>query len=77
MDIDFKNFLQVREDGVLMVRENTEKGYAEVMPGGVFDGSYLSSKTRRGRAIEGGMIAPTLTCACGTNLFIYEIEKEK
>lgn len=34
MDIDFKNFLQVREDGVLMVRENTEKGYAEVMPGG-------------------------------------------
>lgn len=31
---DLKDFVKVREDGVLMVRENTEKGYAEVLPGG-------------------------------------------
>lgn len=47
MDIDFKDFVQVREDGVLMVRENTEKGYAEVMPGG-----YSMVVIRRARPEE-------------------------
>lgn len=73
---DLKDFVQVREDGVLMVRENTEKGYAEVLPGGVFDGSYPSSKTRCGRSIARGLIAPTVRSSC-QNLFIYEIEKEE
>lgn len=45
----------------LRIREATEKGYAEVGIGGVFDASYPTSKTRRGRVQEGGAVCPTLT----------------
>jgi DNA (cytosine-5)-methyltransferase 1 len=38
----------------IRIREATEKGYAEVGIGGVFDASYPTSKTRRGRVQEGG-----------------------
>lgn len=38
----------------LRIREATEKGYAEVEVGGVFDASYPTSKTRRGRVQQGG-----------------------
>lgn len=38
----------------LRIREATEKGYAEVGIGGVFDASYPTSKTRRGRVQQGG-----------------------
>ena len=47
----------------IRIREATEKGYAEVEVGGVFDASYLTSKTRRGRVQQGGAICPTLTSA--------------
>ena len=47
----------------IRIREATEKGYAEVGIGGVFDASYPTSKTRRGRVQEGGLICPTLTSA--------------
>lgn len=32
--------------------------------GGVFDASYPTSRTRRGRVQEGGNICPTITCNC-------------
>ena len=38
----------------IRIREATEKGYAEVEVGGVFDASYPTSKTRRGRVQQGG-----------------------
>lgn len=45
----------------LRIREATEKGYAEVEVGAVFDASYPKSKTRRGRLQGGGKICPTIT----------------
>ena len=41
----------------IRIREATERGYAEVGIGGVFDASYPTSKTRRGRVQEGGRFA--------------------
>lgn len=58
------------------MKENTQIGYAEVEPNGVFDCSYPTSKTRRGRAIERGKIAPTLTCNCENSLLVYEVKDE-
>lgn len=49
----------------------TARGYAECEVGGVFDGSYPNSTTRRGRVQEGGKISPTLT-AEGEALNRYE-----
>lgn len=43
MDMQQREYLRLR------IREATEKGYAEVGIGGVFDASYPESKTRRGR----------------------------
>lgn len=45
------------------IKQATKNGYIECSVGGVFDGSYVSSKTRRGRVQGGGMIAPTLTAS--------------
>lgn len=53
------------------IPQATSKGYIEVGPGGVFDGSYPESKTRRGRVQEGGKVSPTLT-AGGEPPYFYE-----
>lgn len=45
----------------LLIRENNAKGYSYLQTNGVFDGARVESKTRRGRVIENGKIAPTLT----------------
>lgn len=50
-----------REPKVLRIPQATKKGYEEVCQGGVFDGNYPNSTTRRGRVQEGGNICPTLT----------------
>lgn len=42
----------------LRIPQATEKGYVEVEPGMCFDGSYPTSKTRRGRVIGGGQNLP-------------------
>lgn len=55
----------------LHIPQATSKGYIEVAPGGVFDGSYPESKTRRGRVQEGGKVSPTLT-AGGEPPYFYE-----
>ena len=54
----------------IRVPQATKQGYIEVEPGGVFDGAYPESTTRRGRVQEGGKVAPTL---CTSNeLSVYE-----
>jgi DNA (cytosine-5)-methyltransferase 1 len=58
-------------DSPLKVPQATARGYAECEVGGVFDGSYPNSTTRRGRVQEGGKISPTLT-AEGEALNRYE-----
>lgn len=47
----------------LRIRQATEKGYIEVPEGGVFDGTYATSLTRRGRVQGGGDISPTVTAS--------------
>lgn len=58
-------------DSPLKAPQATAQGYAECEVGGVFDGSYPNSTTRRGRVQEGGKISPTLT-AEGEALNRYE-----
>lgn len=48
----------------IKIPQATKKGYIEVGVDGVFDYSYPTSTTRRGRVQEGGAIAPTITCNC-------------
>lgn len=55
----------------IRIKEATEKGYAEVEVGGVFDASYLTSKTRRGRVQEGGAVCPAL-CAKEPEIYYFE-----
>lgn len=56
--------------GVLCIPQATKQGFIEVEPGGVFDGAYPKSTTRRGRVQEGGKVAPIL---CTSNeLCVYE-----
>lgn len=52
------------------IKQATKNGYIECAVGGVFDGSYLKSKTRRGRVQSGGNVCPTLTAS---NHDIYRI----
>lgn len=49
----------------------TKAGFLEVTPGMVFDGSYLTSKTRRGRIQGGGLVCPTL-CAGEPEIYYFE-----
>lgn len=58
----------------LRIRQATKKGYIEVPRGGVFDGSYLTSKTRRGRYQNG--LCPTLT-AGEPEIYYYEGIEER
>lgn len=43
------------------IKQATKQGFIECVVGGVADLSYPSSKTRRGRVQEGGLICPTIT----------------
>lgn len=47
----------------LRIRQATKKGYIEVPVGGIFDGTYTTSLTRRGRVQGGGEISPTITAS--------------
>ena len=53
----------------LKIRQATKKGYIEVPVGGCFDGSYMTSKTRRGRVIGGGADLPYFDGEPARNLF--------
>ena len=48
------------KDNNLRIKQATRKGYAEVLPGTIFDMSYPKSQTRRGRVQQNGKIAPTI-----------------
>lgn len=56
----------------LKIRQATKKGYVEVYPKGVFDCSYPTSKSRRGRVIQGGAIIPAITGQCESAFLVYE-----
>jgi DNA (cytosine-5)-methyltransferase 1 len=49
------------DNGVVQIKQATEKGYVECDVGGVADLSYPTSKTRRGRVQEHGQVSPALT----------------
>lgn len=53
----------------LRIRSNTARGYDLVRAGGVFDASYLTSSTRRGR-VQGtfGSISPTITSSAAEQI---------
>lgn len=55
--------LAIMEEKV-RIPQATRDGFIECEVGGVFDGSYPNSTTRRGRVQGGGSISPTLTCNC-------------
>ena len=59
---------------MIRIKQATKKGYIEMLDGGVFDGSYPTSKTRRGRVQGKGMICPALTAS---SMEIYRIEVRK
>lgn len=60
----------------LRIPQATEKGYIELEPGGLFDGSYPNSTTRRGRVQNNGKSSPTLT-ANGEPPNLYEGKVEQ
>jgi len=55
----------------LNIRQATKHGSIPIEIGGVLDGSFPSSKTRRGRVQDGGNVCPTIT---SQNNEIYRIE---
>ena len=54
------------------IKQATKQGFIECLVGGVADLSYPSSKTRRGRVQDGGLICPTITA---TETGICRIER--
>ena len=44
----------------MKIKQATKQRFAIVRPGGVFDYTFPSSKTRRGRVIDNGKVSPTL-----------------
>lgn len=72
---------------MILIKQATEQGYTPCEIGGVCDLSDTTSRTRRGRVIEQGRVAPTLTTENMPNVlemgskdfsnFIYEIDGEK
>ena len=55
----------------LRIPQAAKQGYIEVQEGGVFDGSYPNSTTRRGRVQDGGEVSPALLTS-GDNINRYE-----
>ena len=53
----------------LKIPQPTKKGYIEIEPNSVFDASYPSSKTRRGRVQGDGKICPSICCTGELLLF--------
>lgn len=55
----------------LKIRQATKKGWIECPIGGCFDGSFPTSKLRRGRVQGGGQICLTLM-AGEPEIYVYE-----
>lgn len=59
----------------IKIRQATKLGYIEMIPGGVADLSFPTSKTRRGQVEEEGALAPTITTTGG--LYKMDYDKEE
>ena len=62
-ETDRRPFLEVVNDGernVLRIRQATEQGYIECLPGGVADLAYPTSQLRRARVKDDGRVASVL-----------------
>lgn len=57
------------------IKQATKQGFIECVVGGAVDLSYPTSKTRRGRVQEGGLICPTIT-AQNTGICIIECARK-
>lgn len=57
----------------MKIKQATKQGFAIVRPGGVFDYTFPSSKTRRGRVIDNGKVSPTLE----TTSTVAKLESEE
>lgn len=66
LDLISNCLTQVQKDNLVMekvfIKQATKKGFIECELNGVADLSFPDSKTRRGRVVENGSIAPTLQC---------------
>ncbi len=63
-------------DGFITVKQATKTGYVCVYPNSIFDLSYPTSKTRRGRLQKGGQLCPTLTATQGEILYFEPFKEE-
>jgi hypothetical protein len=60
----------------IRIPQATSQGYVEVGDRQAFDGSYMKSKTRRGRVQGGGDICPTLM-AKQQDIYVVEYEHKE
>lgn len=58
----------------IRIKEATKEGSTACQFGGVFDNDYPTSKTRRGRVQDGGMISPTIL---SNSRGVCKIEKDE
>lgn len=71
-------FLQIANVGrqtVLKVRQATEQGYIECLPGGVCDLAYPSSYSRRARVTERGNVSGSIM-AGETSQYVFVVYEE-
>ena len=59
------------------IPQATKQGFIECDVGGVFDASYPTSDTRRGRVQENGQICPTITAQSNELLRIEGLQDEE
>lgn len=61
----------------LRIKANTRQGWQLVREGGVFDASYPTSRSRRGR-VQGdhGTVSPAITTAAAQQIVYVELIKE-
>ena len=74
-----KDNLLIEQEEYVEIRQATKEGKIPCIVGGVADLNYPSSKTRRGRVIDSGMIAPTLTTEAIPNVIegdMWEVDGE-
>ena len=88
---DYSPALRSEREGLktvktIKIKQATKEGFVDLEIGGVVDLEYPNSKTRRGRVIDGGQVAPTTTTTTVPYLvelgnpdfynFLYEIDGE-
>lgn len=75
---DYKGPKILIEKNYIEIRQATKDGVIRCKIGGIFDGSYPESQTRRGRVQDEGDTSPTLTAGCRNINYVenqYRIRK--